>query len=132
MAVEKSSSFFVSTGNACGTSVCTHGSQCMTDLNGNKSCACHMCSSIYSPVCGSDGKTYPNECHMGMISCRERRTITLKHDGNCGKNQLIICVGHVGLLDREQMTKGLFLYNCKDHKHLFAKFYVPKSIFVAF
>ncbi|GMS83831.1 hypothetical protein PENTCL1PPCAC_6006 [Pristionchus entomophagus] len=32
-------------------------------------CACPECPDEYSPVCASDGRTYPNECKMRRASC---------------------------------------------------------------
>jgi hypothetical protein len=38
-----------------------------------------MCPMIYLPVCGADGKTYPNACHA------ERAGVSPAHSGQCGK-----------------------------------------------
>jgi hypothetical protein len=38
-----------------------------------------MCPMIYQPVCGEDGKTYPNTCHAGRVG------VNVVHGGACGK-----------------------------------------------
>lgn len=37
------------------------------------------------PVCGSDGKTYDNECTLKVADCKSSENITVKHAGPCGK-----------------------------------------------
>ena len=36
-----------------------------------------LCSDVYTPVCGEDGNTYPNECYAG------RRSVNVACDGVC-------------------------------------------------
>lgn len=42
----------------------------------------HGCPEIYSPHCGSDGKTYENECMFKNAQC-EDTLLKLKHVGSC-------------------------------------------------
>ena len=41
------------------------------------------CFRIYNPVCGSDGKTYPNKCELNVAKCKSGGSIHLVHQGKC-------------------------------------------------
>ena len=48
-------------------------------------CACPSgCSKTISQVCGSDGRTYDNECVMQQTACASKTMITLVKLGTCG------------------------------------------------
>ncbi|XP_009077933.1 PREDICTED: pancreatic secretory trypsin inhibitor [Acanthisitta chloris] len=49
------------------------------------------CSRNYDPVCGTNGRTYPNECSLCKDFLRNR-ALDKKHDGRCVK---IDCTGHL-------------------------------------
>ena len=42
------------------------------------------CRRDFRPVCGSDGKTHPNECTLKQSACRQRTSLEKVHDGRCG------------------------------------------------
>ncbi|KAK0062120.1 turripeptide OL11, partial [Biomphalaria pfeifferi] len=45
-----------------------------------------FCIELYSPVCGSDGKTYSNTCFLNAASCHAGGTIKLVSHGTCSGN----------------------------------------------
>ena len=43
------------------------------------------CPRTYKPVCGSDGRTYANECLLNFASCKSGGKIKKVSDGECCK-----------------------------------------------
>ena len=41
------------------------------------------CIEIFAPVCGSDLKTYPNECYLQMEVCEKNSELYILYDGSC-------------------------------------------------
>ncbi|XP_062500515.1 agrin-like [Corticium candelabrum] len=58
---------------------CEHYGLCV-----NRQCLCDRpCPMIVLPICGSDGRTYQNECLMKVASCKEKKTIFVFGQGAC-------------------------------------------------
>lgn len=67
----------------CGNSTCLHGSKCEASIQ-KCTCAHFSCSKLPDhPVCGSDGHTYPTECHLLDDQCRYQRPILLASHSPC-------------------------------------------------
>ncbi|XP_015747432.1 PREDICTED: agrin-like, partial [Acropora digitifera] len=79
---------FVSLSAPCSTVTCQLYAQCVSS-NGSSNgttgvCVCPIdCESKPSPVCGSDGITYDNECHLRANSCERKANVSVRHTGEC-------------------------------------------------
>ena len=45
-----------------------------------------VCIEIYAPVCGSDLKTYSNECHLQIEACENNSDLHKLYDGMCNES----------------------------------------------
>ncbi|KAJ8281748.1 hypothetical protein COCON_G00042670 [Conger conger] len=42
-----------------------------------------MCARIHEPVCGSDGKTYENECKLCYHNTKNKMDVKILNEGQC-------------------------------------------------
>ena len=66
---------------------CPMHAECYESPDGKATCKCptrEICPAELDVICGSDGKTYVNECIMKAISCEGKKNVTKATDGTCG------------------------------------------------
>lgn len=67
---------------------CKEPKTCVVDSQGNPECKCpdeRDCPATVNTVCGSDGKTYLNECAMKAKACEKDMPVYAVMDGYCGE-----------------------------------------------
>lgn len=75
----------------CANMVCPDPRKYCRVVNGSASCVCNeICTSDWRPVCGSDGKTYPNECSLEVEACKTGKKLRKVHSGECGRGNISV------------------------------------------
>uniref|UniRef100_A0A673LLL6 Agrin n=1 Tax=Sinocyclocheilus rhinocerous TaxID=307959 RepID=A0A673LLL6_9TELE len=66
---------------------CKFNAMCLLE-NGEFQCSCDpiQCDGTYKPLCGKDGKTYPNDCERKLEECRTETDIPIKQQGPCDES----------------------------------------------
>ena len=68
----------------CNTATCPYGATCKV-ISGVAKCECDFtCSNSKSLVCGSDLKTYDNECKMKEAACNAKKNVSVLVRDKCG------------------------------------------------
>lgn len=73
-------------GLTCANVLCPPRKFCIMN-KGRPECVCpKVCPGKDSPVCGTDNKTYRNDCELVKKACQTNTNILLLHLGKCGES----------------------------------------------
>lgn len=81
--------------DACKDIKCDNFAVCQVMSAGQAKCVCpdeSKCSRTMNLVCGSDGKSYLNECVMKARACKGNKSIQVQSQGYCGKSIYIFII----------------------------------------
>ena len=72
--------------NPCRQLTCGPGQECHVDRSGRAACICAPnCEPVMRQVCGTDGKTYNNQCELQRLSCMNGNSVSVRFVGVCSK-----------------------------------------------
>ncbi|XP_064642356.1 agrin-like isoform X19 [Lineus longissimus] len=74
----------------CSNHNCEYGAKCIVK-SGEPACECPTCMEDMSPVCGTDGISYNNECKLKAENCVKRSNTQVKHQGLCNGCENVRC-----------------------------------------
>lgn len=76
---------------------CPQPEVCLLDEQRNPVCRCgDTCSLEFTPVCGSDGKMYQNECSLRQEACRSRKNLRIIYRGKCSSGEIYLRIVFTG------------------------------------
>ena len=86
------SDYFVSNpSDPCFAEDCLYGARCMVKADDTTRCICEKeCVKETKPICGTDDKTYQNECELKRISCLKKKPISTTKEDSCSKIHIFI------------------------------------------
>ena len=61
-------------------------------------------------VCGTDGQTYPSECHMKIAACKKYQYIVVANKGDCGKHLTFSSLQYLDIDSKTLSTHCLSRY----------------------
>ncbi|XP_006824598.2 tomoregulin-2-like, partial [Saccoglossus kowalevskii] len=83
----------------CDETTCRYGGACIYDVDDSVTCSCDMvCPALRSPVCGSDGITYSNDCELKLAMCQQQKWIGIE---TCEDVEMEPCDGELPLTDAD-------------------------------
>ncbi|XP_074605598.1 agrin-like isoform X2 [Brevipalpus obovatus] len=77
---------------SCDQLKCKYYATCEANSYNIHECVCpQVCLQMDAKVCGSDGKTYDNECELRVRACRAQKEVTVAQLGPCDDCQKMTC-----------------------------------------